>query len=110
VPWLSTDWPRDELAVLERHYGAGVQQIVAALREGRRSDDSVAVLLDARRVSQQQSLAAQLARLVPADSVTSDPAALPARGLVVVLGDQTLPAGQAMVATPIGAVVRVGGG
>lgn len=121
--WPFPGWPPpDELAALERHYGTGLQEIVATLRAARRPDERIVVLVDASRIVEHQSVAAQLVRLLPGATVAVEPRELPARGLVVVLattnvappGDRPpptphAPKGTQLLATQLGTVWRLGG-
>lgn len=120
-PWQT--WSAaDELVQLERHFGAGLGQVVSTVRSERRGDEPLAVLVDDARTVEHQALAAHLVRLLPGATVTSEPGALPARGLVVVLANTRTapvvareapvlhaPAGRQLLATGVAVLWRVGG-
>lgn len=121
--WPFPGWPPpEELVALERHYGAGLQQIVATLRATRHPDERVVVLVDPARLVEHQSVAAQLVRLLPGAAVATAPQELPARGLVVVLATTDVappsdgppptphaPRGTQLLATRLGTIWRLGG-
>ncbi len=104
----------DPLVALERSYGAGLRDLVGALRTHRAANQTLAIAIDPAIRSEQQSLATHLQFLLGDTTVTATPTGLTDGSLCIDLAAGTraatepVPGGELLLRTPIAELRRVG--